>query len=325
MQSSICTLFEKDYHYGVAALANSLHTNGYKGSVFVGYRGQLPTWAACDNIDLSLEWEGAHTVELDKNINVHFLPLKTDYHLTNYKPDFMIQLLCGPAKRADALFYFDPDVVINAFWSSFEDWVNCGIALCEDVNSPLQEHHPRRVSWRQYFSKYNIDLYYKSSIYVNGGFIGITKDRVEFLFVWQTLQEKMAPAIGGLNRSSLAGLPLPEEAQGFFAPFSKTDQDALNATIEAWNGPVSFVGKEGMGFKLGTVVIPHALGQPKPWNTNYLLQALKGHPPRVVDRAYWNYSKGVVNTHSPFWVWLQKLLIKIAAFIGRFYRRSGIS
>jgi hypothetical protein len=44
MNISFCTLFEGNYHFGVAALSNSLIAAGYAGTLWVGYRGALSGW-----------------------------------------------------------------------------------------------------------------------------------------------------------------------------------------------------------------------------------------------------------------------------------------
>jgi hypothetical protein len=181
MISSVCTLFEGHYHYGVAALSNSLFKYGFRGTIYAGYRGELPHWAL-KGIKVKLDkWDDAIILNSIDGLKIVFLKLNTNYSLTNYKPDFMIELWEGPANDSEALFYFDSDILINKSWIHFEQWVNCGVALCEDVNSPLQEFHPRRVGWRNYFTKYNIDLQFKNSIYVNGGFIGLIKNDFSFL------------------------------------------------------------------------------------------------------------------------------------------------
>src|SRR5260221_791038 len=324
MKSAVCTLFEGHYHYGVAALANSLYKQGFQGSVFAGYRGELPFWANKATPDNDLKWQGATTFNVASGFQIHFLPLSTDYHLCNYKPDLMLKVLSVPASTAQSIFFFDPDIIVTAPWAFFEEWIDFSLALCEAVNSPLSENHPRRIAWRRIFKEKGSTLKFKNSIYVNGGFVGLKTEKSGFLEVWKELQEAMASEIGGLNRSSLPGQPLPEKARGPFAPFSKTDQDALNAAIEAWSGKISFIGKEGMAFKSGAPLIPHALGHPKPWQSKPLLQVLIGHPPRLVDKKYWNNVNLPIITHSPALIRRKKISIALAALIGRFYRRAEI-
>src|SRR4051812_41756077 len=112
MASVICTLFENHYHYGLAVLVNSLYKQGYTGNVYVGYKGALPNWVTNSGKVSSqinfFEWSAVHTLKVSAELDLYFLPLTTDYHLTNYKPDFMLNLLNGPAGEADKIFYFDP-------------------------------------------------------------------------------------------------------------------------------------------------------------------------------------------------------------------------
>src|SRR5690554_197159 len=119
MNSIVCTLFEKNHHYGVAALANSLYKNGYRGSIYAGYKGDLPFWADAAADNPQLNWAGAKTLVLVEDLSIHFLPLITAYHLAHYKPDFTIELMGGVAKDADGIVYFDPDIVITNKWSFF--------------------------------------------------------------------------------------------------------------------------------------------------------------------------------------------------------------
>src|SRR5450631_3672108 len=97
MTTAICTLFENNYHYGVAALTNSLYISGYRGAIYAGYRGTLPPWCLNAKENKLLNWPDSKTLEVADGIQIHFLPLNTPYHLANYKPDFMLSLLNGPA------------------------------------------------------------------------------------------------------------------------------------------------------------------------------------------------------------------------------------
>lgn len=317
MNTSVCTLFEGHYHHGVAALVNSLHEQGYHGAVYVGYKGNLPAWSAAATENPALAWLGSRTLTIATDLQLHFLPLTTPHHLSNYKPDFMLRLWDGPARAAEAMYYFDPDIVVSTPWELFEEWVAAGVALCEDVNSPLGQFHPIRMKWRRYFGDQNIALRFKEATYANSGFVGVSAQNRSFLTLWQRMQEVMAPAIGGLAKSSFMGtIPLP------FAPFGKTDQDAMNATIEAWeDGNASYVGKEGMAFLPGSPLMTHALGSPKPWDREPLRLALAGQPPRPADRDYWRVANSLISTQPNGLVKQRKFAIQLAALIGRFYGR----
>lgn len=317
MHTSICTLFEGHYHHGVAALANSLYEQGYRGALYVGYKGSLPAWAAAATENPALAWLGARTLPAAADLQLHFLPLSTANHLSNYKPNFLLSLWDGPARGAEAMYYFDPDIVVSTPWSQFEEWVGAGIALCEDVNSPLGHFHPIRVKWRAYFSERGLALRFKEATYANSGFVGVSAQNRSFLTLWQRVQELQAPAIGGLDQSSFTeNIPLP------FAPFGKTDQDAMNATIEAWeDGHASYVGKEGMAFLPGAPLMTHALGSPKPWDREPLRLALAGQPPRPADRDYWRVANRLISTQPAGLVKQRKFTIQLASLIGRFYGR----
>lgn len=323
MSSVICTLFEGSYHYGLAVLVNSLYSQGFQGEVYAGYKGLLPLWTRKAVHNNYLSWQGATTLMVNDNIKIHFLPLQTDNHLTNYKPDFMLELWEGPAKGAAQLFYFDPDIVVDTRWNFFSQWVEYGVAVCEDVNSPLPANHPRRKAWREFFLKHGISLKFKEDYYANGGFVGLALENKDFLKMWKLIQEKMGNEIGGLGVSQFDSTS--SKTTLFSEPqyhFSKTDQDALNAAIEAWNGDISFVGKEGMGFKSGSALLPHAIGGSKPWSRNALKMALLGSPPRPIDHCYWKHAKGPIALYSSVYHFRKQTAQKIAALIGRFYRKS---
>ncbi|KAF2328706.1 hypothetical protein [Flavobacterium ginsenosidimutans] len=322
MISAVCTLFEGHYHYGVATLSNSLYTQGFRGTIYVGYRGSLPNWISNGKKEPVGNWKEAITIHPVEGIELVFLPLATTYSLTNYKPDLMLELWDGPAKEADALFYFDPDIVVVDSWACFEQWVNCGVAVCEDINSPLQEFHPRRQGWRNYFKNYNIDLQFKNQIYVNGGFVGVIRKNIFFLKLWVKLQERMGDAIGGLDKSIFQNQMHNSsilKMEGFQF-FDKSDQDALNATIEAYHGNVSYLGKDGMGFIPGEATMFHALGSSKPWQVNHFIRLFKGRIPRKEDVAYWEYTKSPILAHSKQEIRKKQMAIKISKFLGRFYK-----
>ena len=98
MKTAICTLFEGHYHFGVATLCNSLYKNGFRGTVYVGYRGDLPGWALKGKHESIGKWNHTIIVKPIEGLNLVFLFLTTNYSLTNYKPDFILELWDGPEK-----------------------------------------------------------------------------------------------------------------------------------------------------------------------------------------------------------------------------------
>lgn len=322
MTTAICTLFEGNYHHGLVGLVNSLVSVAFKGDVYAGYRGGLPDWAGKAKPNDQLGFEAATSMALSEHVNLHLIPLTTDYHFTNYKPDFMLELWEGPARDAESMVYLDPDIVVSTRWSDFEKWLEVGVALCEDVNSPMAQNHPVRAGWRAFYKQHGVTLTFKENTYVNGGFVGVTKSNIQFVKDWKRNQELMAKAIGGLNKSSLKGEKLDSYSVGVFAPFGKTDQDALNATVESSGISVSIAGKSAMGFVIGKTLLPHALGVPKPWDNNLVMRSLKGFRPRYIDKVYWDFARGPINAFGNSKVSRMKRRAKIASFIGRFYSRS---
>lgn len=321
MSSALCTLFEGSYHHGVAALANSLHASGFRGTLYAGYRGALPPWTASAESLALPPWIQARSLDVADGLRIIFLPLATAYHLTNYKADFMLALLDGPARAATALFYVDPDICVLGPWRYFEQWVDCGVALCEDVNSPLPQHHPRRVGWRRHYADQGLALRFAGPEYVNGGFVGVRAQDRGFVETWKLTIDAMVPAIGSLAAVGI-NAAAPMASKGFADCFDRTDQDALNAAIEAGDVAVSVIGKEAMAFGPGPALLPHALGGHKPWQRGYLRFAFRGVPPRQADKAYWAHAGGPINSHGVWQRRLKRLDLRLAAAFGRVLRRA---
>lgn len=307
MTTAVCTLFEGDYHHGVAALANSLQASGFTGSLFAGYRGPRPAWAASDEVSAG-------------GVRVHLVPLVETIHFTNFKPQFMRRVFAELAPAADSVLYLDPDICLTAPWRFVETWLDAGVALCEDVNSPLHENHPRRFDWRKFYARHGVTLRYRGHAYVNGGAVGVTRARLGFLETWERLQALMGDEIGGLDQVKLNGGTSQRMRDPFFC-FNVHDQDALNATLEACaDTPVSVLGREAMGFAPGLRVLPHALGPRKPWRRRYLRDALAGRPPGSADDAFWRHASGPLSAWPSGVLARRRRLMRIARFICRFLR-----
>jgi len=321
MTIAVCTLFEKDYHHGVAALVNSLLRGGFVGRVYAGYRGPPPPWAG-RAVPMVIEgWPGASLLAVETRCEIAFLPMRTPAHFTNIKPDFMLQLFAQPSLGIDKLFYLDPDICMTETWQFMTDWISCGVALCEDINSPVEQHHPRREGWRRHFGAHGISFEFPTAAYVNGGCVGVSRAELCFLENWQRLSQHMAGIIGGLGASLLEGGDHIQHL-GFGRCFDRSDQDVLNAAIGMTRGVnYSILPQTAMAFCPGATVLPHAIGPAKPWRRRYLRDTLRGRPPGAPDKAFWSSADGPLSSVSAAQIRRQRASIRLASAIGRWYQR----
>ena len=303
----ICTLYEGDFHYGVAALANSLVSNGFRGLIWVGYRGELPAWTK----KLQTRSDGLFEVG---GATLAFEKSAVEMHFTQFKPEFMATLFRrGIARKR--LWYFDPDITVRCSWNFFERWSGFGIALCEDITmGTMPSTHPIRCVWRQVARAAGWgDPVREQDRYYNAGFIGVNRDFLGFLTTWQSAID--------LARSHGAGANVLKDGPRDFA-FNTPDQDALNIAAMYSDAPLSAIGPEGMGFIPGGFTMYHSPGQIKSWRKKFLLHTLSGVPPSNADKHYLQNVQGPICPYSPVRLRSLRMGAAISAAIGRFYHKG---
>jgi len=307
--TAICTLFEGDYHLGLAAFVNSLVRADYAGTVWAGYRGALPPWV----VQLKRIDGGSGAFWAADQVRLVFIKLDISIHLTNYKPEFMLNLLSNEARDCEYLWYFDPDIYLRASWSFFADWQSNGIALCQEIaNNILPPDAPLRQSWVRDAASIGYANPHPLYHYYNGGLAGVPRECSDFLTTWKGMIE-----LAGLKYCDLGKFNQchPE------MPFNSCDQDCLNVAAMYSKFPLSTLGPQGMGFIRGHAVMFHTVG-PKPWNGSFLLSALKGTPPSDGAKFYLTQVSSPIRPYSRGALAAKTLACRIAAFIGRFYRRG---
>lgn len=308
MSAVVVTLFEGDYHLGAAALINSLCAAGFAGTVVCGHRGAAPPWAGA--------------AQRLPGIKVRFVAPETTAHLTNHKAEFLLRVWDRLEPEAEQLFYFDPDIIVRAPWKFFREWANYGVALVEDVNSPVPESHPRRAAWRTCLADRRQTVRRETPLYVNGGFIGLARADEGFLHEWQEAMTLVGLQIGGLGHSMFSFHENRPDLASPAYPFNKTDQDALNIAVMTASQPVSIMGAEGMDFRPGGWTMSHALGAEKPWRKHPVRAALAGRPPTRADREYWQHTSAPLPVFPVSVTARRRRELALAGLIGRFYRRA---
>lgn len=303
-----CTLFEGTYHVGVGALFNSLHKNGFRGTMLVGYRGALPPWATP-----ATTADDVTDYDVPEGGRLRFIRLDTKLHLANYKPTFMREMFERFVGPDDSLLYFDPDITVKCRWSFFEEWVANGLAMVEDCTfSYMPGDHPLRFQWMKVAEAAGMTRKRTTNRYYNSGFVGIPgryrQAAAEWELAWKTAQDF------GYDNTTLATTDRTMTWQA-------TDQDLLNIVAMTTDVPLTTLGPDGMDFVPGGYVMSHAVNSPKPWGRSYLKVALQGRPPGLPDKTFWANTEHPIRLYPSSHVRFRKMAMMAAIGLGRIYRR----
>jgi hypothetical protein len=302
--SAVCTVFEGHYHKGVAALANSLVANGFEGVIWAGYKGNLPAWATIEkqNNDVS-------EMRVSEKLRIHFVKFDSTVFLPYCKPDFMLDILENKAPTLEKLFFLDCDIIVKCRYSYFEEWAEFGVALCEDVGSPLPVSHPLRFQWKQFFAPHGLTVHNRDHYYVNGGFTGLKRAHKDFLSTWSLVQNLMRSelkelkSVGHKDRTN---------------PFNRTDQDALNIAKDITDLPLSIADGTAMDLSNFGYIMSHAVGQEKPWTKNYLKFVIQhGQRPTMTDKLFMQHTKTPLSIYTNSEFFWKNLNLKMANMFSR--------
>jgi len=306
---TLCTLYEKHYHFGVAALANSLLASGFDGDLWVGYRGPLPDW-----VTGSGDYDAATSeLRLGGQLTLHFLKQETSVFFTYYKAAFMRDVLDKHASDAEVIAYIDPDIVLKCPWADIATWFDGGIALIEDVNWNFPARHPKRLMWQNWFAPHGVLPRRELDRYYNAGFLGVPREHADFLTLLAWLCDLVADYNAGLKNIKSGNAP---------DLFHSTDQDALNFALTVHEAPLNTAAADAMDFLVGGYYFSHAIGGAKPWLGGHVRRALRGHPPTPATKAYYRYANHPIRMYSPLKFSLRRISLGVASAIGRFYRKS---
>lgn len=297
----VVTLYEGHYHFGVAALLNSLVKAGFKGLLRVGYRGALPPWVG------QLQHVQGQDYSFKSDLAISFVPVNPDMHFGFYKPQFMLDTFAAHP-TAEHVFYFDPDIVVNAEWEFFTSWAQSGIALCLDNTfAYLHRNHPWRMEWKALAGVAPAHPC-KLDHYVNSGFVGVHRSNIVVLKRWVAITEKYREQ-GGTVMSFIK--------TGHRAV--KTDQDLLNAVMTVSDDlTYSIIGTEGMGFTYPAYIMSHAVSDVKPWKKNFFKSLLvQGHAPNTADKDYMRSANQPVEAYSASSFRLKRWNMRFSSILGR--------
>ncbi|MGB5943438.1 MAG: hypothetical protein WBG71_11205 [Leeuwenhoekiella sp.] len=317
MQSTICTLYEGNYHYGVAVLVNSLYSKGFRGDFYIGYRGELPPWAKDTIPNTNLNWENAQSFKAADDLLVHFLPVETESHFTNYKPYFVKELIDSSIIKNEiyGIFYFDPDIVNLCEWRFYEEWITYGVAMVHEVVwNDMPHNHPKRKQWLQNAKPDHLKVLNPLNSYINAGFFGLSLKNLSFLDLWIKLID-YCESKGNFDKTKFA------QSEHDYALLKVGDQDLFNLAAMCTECPLSEFGPDGMGFIGGGWLMAHATGSPKPWQVNFRKNWVSGKKVNNNYKRFWEQARGVISCYNVKEIKRKQNSIKLYSLLSRFYSK----
>jgi hypothetical protein len=303
----VCTLYEGDFHLGVATLINSIVQGGFKGLFWVGHRGVLPPWVE----QLSRLENGLFRVG---DATLGFETIKSSRHFGQYKPQFMRSIIDRGIARG-YLWYSDPDITVRCPWSFVERWIRFGVCVCQDTHTTMMaSNHPIRREWITLAHNAGWgEPIHRRERYFNSGYVGLAIEHSAFLDVW----------IDSVLLANSAGVQQDQFQKGARSQtFYTVDQDTLNIASMYAQVPFTTIGPEGMGWVPGGFTMYHSVGHLKPWRKKFLRAALHGNPPSNGDKHFLQCAAGPIHPYTPWQLKRRRWQAKLAALIGRFYRRN---
>ena len=302
----ICSLYEGDFHLGLAALINSITRGGYRGLFWIGCRGILPPWTA----KLHRRPDGLFEVG---DALLGFENIDPARHFGQFKPEFLLRTI-EQGIATQHIWYFDPDITVTCNWNFYEMWVRHGISICQEITmGTMPSNHPIRCAWMELAR--NAGWGEPKRIqerYFNSGCVGLDIQHRAFLQQW----------IAAVRLANDSGVKRDQFQKGNRSQiFFTVDQDTMNIATMYTDLPFSTIGPEGMGFIFGGFTMLHSVGSPKPWRKKFLSSALKGIPPNKFDKHFLTCLDGPTFPYSSGEIARKRIAINVANFIGRFYSK----
>lgn len=298
MKVIACTLVEGAYEYGAAALFNSLVSCGFNGAFWIGYRGSRP-FRHFHNAERFV------TSNNDVRPRIQFKEIDWSHHMNYVKPNLIITLL--KEEEPDCIFYFDADIVTLARWGFFEEWVEFGVALAQDaVWFNMHETHPIKGQWGRILRDSGFTSRSMTG-YANSGFIGLRTEHASLVEVWRDLIA-LRPSLG---------VPFNEVRRDITQPIATYDQDLLNMAIMGSDVPFALAGLEGMAMKHGKAYMAHVNSGPKPWQRGLFAAAVRGRPPTIPYKAFWNFCRSPIRIYSAQHLRMQRAKIVAAQILAK--------